>query len=104
MLISARAGIGFNYSGTVLLDNDGTWNTLSVDGNNTIGDLSCTSLSFCMAVDSGGNALDYDGTTWTPQLIDTTGTLNAISCGSTDFCVAVDSSGGALVYSSGSWN
>ncbi|MGO9150725.1 MAG: Ig-like domain-containing protein [Acidimicrobiales bacterium] len=98
------AGIGFNYSGTVLLDNDGTWNTLSVDGSNTISDLSCTSSSFCMAVDNGGNALDYDGTAWTPQLVDTTGTLNAISCGSADFCVAVDSSGGALVYSSGSWS
>lgn len=67
--------------------------------------VSCSSSTFCMAVDAGGYALRYDGSSWaTPvQLTDGVG-LTAVSCTSTSRCVAVDSGGEAVSYDGSSWS
>jgi len=67
--------------------------------------VSCTSPSFCMAVDSVGDVLSYDGSTWSsPTLIDPGAALASVSCTSSSFCVAVDESGNALDYHGTSWS
>jgi hypothetical protein len=68
--------------------------------------LSCTSASFCMAVDVGGYALSYDGTSWsTPTQIDPDGVyLTAVSCSSPSFCMAVDYFGRAITFDGTSWS
>ncbi len=65
---------------------------LEVDPGNSITSVSCVSASFCMAVDSAGNALSYDGVSWSaPVEADADTALVAVSCATTDFCVAVNS-------------
>ncbi len=66
--------------------------------------VSCTSTSFCVAVDALGNAMTYDGNAWSsPVKVDpaadlrTGATLDSVACASPTFCVAVDSSGNALI-------
>ena len=54
--------------------------------------VSCSSSTFCAAVDDEGQAIMYDGTTWsTPTVIDMAArhALVALSCAPSDFCVAV---------------
>ena len=64
--------------------------------------VSCATASFCVAVDTAGNALTYNGTHWTaPTSIDGTTQLNSVSCATTSFCVAVDSDGTALTTTDG---
>jgi hypothetical protein len=72
--------------------------------------VSCATVSFCVAVGPGGDALTYNGTSWTtPAYIDSThidstsGSLTSVSCPTTTFCVAVDSGGYALTYNGTSW-
>ena len=68
--------------------------------------VSCPSASFCAAVDSGGNALTYDGTSWSaPDSIDPgNGDLSSVSCPSASFCAAVDYEGNVLTYDGTSWS
>ena len=70
-----------------------------------LSDLSCTSASFCMAVDVGGYALAYDGTNWsTPAQIDGGIWLTGVSCTGPSFCVAVDYFGRAITFDGTAWS
>ncbi len=65
--------------------------------------VSCTSASFCMAADSGGNVYKYSGGTWSQaQLLDGGG-LTSVSCATSSFCVAASKSDGVFTYSGGTW-
>jgi hypothetical protein len=76
----------------------------------TIDAVSCATVSFCVAVDSKGNAvLDHRGT-WSAPVPVAEGTLTAVSCASVHFCMAVgtastSTSTGPLtvVYDRGTW-
>ena len=53
--------------------------------------MSCTSTTFCAAVDSAGNILGYNGKKWSaPVSIDGTNWLSSVSCVGGKFCVSVD--------------
>ena len=93
--------------GALLTWSDGTWSGLqAVSGLGTAPYVSCSSSTFCVAVDNKGQATMYNGTTWsTPTVIDTAArnALVAISCTPSDFCMAVDQSGNAVIYDGTSW-
>lgn len=67
--------------------------------------VSCPTPTFCVAVDSGGDAITYNGTTWGPPVaIDSSGGgLNSVSCPTAAFCAAVDATGSALIYDGTTW-
>jgi hypothetical protein len=51
--------------------------------------VSCSSPSFCAAVDYGPNVVTFNGTSWSkPSAIDPGTYLQAVSCASASFCVA----------------
>ena len=77
-----------------------------IDGGRVFYAVSCTSTTFCMAVDANGYALSYNGSTWsTPTQIDPAGgTLAAVSCTSSTFCMAVDYDGNAMSYNGSTWS
>ncbi|MFL6161938.1 MAG: hypothetical protein ACJ74U_06895 [Jatrophihabitantaceae bacterium] len=67
--------------------------------------VSCLSTDFCVAVDTGGYALSYDGANWTaPTQIDGGTALTAVSCTEPSTCVAVDAIGRALSFNGSSWS
>ncbi len=66
--------------------------------------VSCTSSSFCKAVDNDGEVASYSGSSWSvASAVDSTRTINAISCPTTSFCAAVDNSGYITTYNGTSW-
>jgi hypothetical protein len=67
--------------------------------------VSCATANFCMAVDTDGNALSWNGTAWsTPQFKLQGGGAEFIDCPSITFCLAVQASQGtAYIYRSGTW-
>jgi len=79
---------------------DGTWSgTDDIVGAHDMHSVSCTSSTFCVAVDDQGNAYQYDGGGWSSaQSIDGSHSLNSVSCSSSSFCVAVDNNGSALTF------
>jgi RHS repeat-associated protein len=80
------------------------WSSPSdVDSTRAIDAETCTSSSFCVAVDTSGYATVYNGSSWSaPTGIDF-GSSNAVSCTSSSFCVAVGANGIASIYT-GSWS
>ncbi|MGO9788742.1 MAG: hypothetical protein ACLP8S_04185 [Solirubrobacteraceae bacterium] len=71
--------------------------------------VSCTSPTFCVAVDNAYNEMTYNGTSWSaPQAIETTpnGVVAGliVSCASSTFCVALGYNGSALTYDGTSWS
>ena len=49
--------------------------------------ISCSSASFCAAIDKSGNAVTYNGSSWTaPTKIDNPEWLVSVSCASATFC------------------
>jgi RHS repeat-associated protein len=96
--------VAVGASGYVTVWNGTAWSTpTDADSTRTMDAVSCTSSTFCAAVDTSGYATIYNGTTWsTPSDIDATRSVDAVSCTSSTFCVAVGASGYAAVYS-GSW-
>lgn len=68
--------------------------------------VSCPTATFCVAVDSDGNALTYNGTAWSvPLRVDADGSpLNSVSCSSSSFCAAVDNNGRAYMFNGTSWS
>jgi hypothetical protein len=83
-----------------------SWSTpISIDGvGSGLDSVSCPSSSFCVVVDSKGNAITYNGGSWgTSVTVDADG-LSSVSCASATFCVAVDYNGGAATYNGSSWS
>jgi len=85
-----------------------------IDTNeNGLGDVSCPTASFCVAVGSTGpgvvsSAFVWNGTSWSataPQLFaqDTAG-YNHISCPTPSFCMAGAPDGGALIWNGTAWS
>ncbi|MHB8263527.1 MAG: hypothetical protein ACYDGY_07255, partial [Acidimicrobiales bacterium] len=67
--------------------------------------VSCTSASFCVAVDNGGNAITWNGATWSsPQSVNEGYQLTSVSCTSASFCVAVDNGGNAITWNGATWS
>ena len=66
--------------------------------------LSCVSATFCMEVNHGSRAYQFDGTRWTPEQVEVPGpVLSAVSCASATFCAAVDGSGNAITFDGHRW-
>jgi hypothetical protein len=95
--------------------NGSSWSapsTLDVAG--TVGSVSCSSASFCVAlgdVDEGesvkgfGFALTFNGSSWSaPVSIVPLGGLGPLSCASSSFCVAVDEPEAVLSYNGSAWS
>ena len=66
--------------------------------------VSCSSPSFCAAVDNGSNAFTYNGTSWSPATaIDPGHELSTVSCPSARFCAAVDYGPNVVTFDGTSW-
>ena len=81
-----------------------SWATTSLPAAHGLGHISCSSSTFCAALENDGvnntgniwTSTDpsQEGATWSRAEVDTAGTLNAISCApGTTLCVAVDDFG-----------
>ncbi len=58
--------------------------------------VSCPTASYCMAADSLGHEITWDGRSWSlPAKVDQVG-FSALSCASASFCEAIDSRGDAV--------
>jgi len=67
--------------------------------------VSCSSPSFCAAVDNGSNAFSFDGTSWSPATaIDSGNELSTVSCPSASFCAAVDYGPNVVTFNGTSWS
>ena len=93
-------------SGYVTTYNGTSWSTpTDADSTRTLDAVSCTSSSFCVAVDTSGYATIYNGSSWsTPTDIDSTRSINAVKCTSSSFCAAVGASGYVTTYNGTSWS
>lgn len=72
--------------------------------SNALTSVSCPTVSFCMAVDDDGNAVEYDGASWSSLSNIDINALSSVSCTSSSFCVAVDNQGNALTFDGSSWS
>lgn len=82
----------------------GTWSApVIIDSHRQLDSVSCASPDFCMAADTGGTMLSYDGTRW-HTLVNTGNLLGTVSCVSSKFCEAVgyDNAGGDVFAFDGS--
>lgn len=100
----------YTYDGQGLLSSETTptttgWSTpSSIDGSKDLSAISCPSTSFCMAIDTSGDWLKYNGTTWsTPSSIGDSYTIEGLSCTSASFCLAVDEEGYDLTFNGTGW-
>jgi hypothetical protein len=67
--------------------------------------ISCSSPSFCAAVDNGSDAFTFNGTSWTPATaIDPGDELSTVSCPSATFCAAVDYGPKVVTFNGTSWS
>lgn len=84
-----------------------TWSApKTIDPHANLNAVSCSSLTFCMAVDASGYAIAFTHGRWqAPKRIDYGhGALIAVSCSSYTFCAATDDHGYAFTYHSGKWS
>jgi hypothetical protein len=98
--VGTTNGYVFTWSGSSPSWSSGVRQDTTGDVLNAI---SCTSMSFCVGVDNGGNAVTFNGTTWTTAGTGDSSGLQAVSCMSSNFCMAVDSAGSSMKYSSETW-
>lgn len=78
--------------------------TTQVDPQGSLASISCVDVDNCVAIDTHGNVMTYDGTSWSaPTNLDSNG-LSSVSCANRENCVAVDDAGNATVYAGGSWS
>jgi hypothetical protein len=67
--------------------------------------VSCSSPSFCAAVDNGSNAFTFNGASWSPAAaIDPGNELGTVSCPSASFCAAVDYGPNVVTFNGASWS
>lgn len=67
--------------------------------------VSCSSTSFCGAIEYRGRAATYSAGRWSaPEQIVGVSGLTSLSCADGPFCVGVNSSGAAVTYFDGRWS
>jgi hypothetical protein len=66
-------------------------------------DVSCPTISFCIAVDLDGSALTYDGRAWSPNRGPAMRDTTSVSCPTTTFCMAVGQ-GGYSTFDGKAWS
>jgi hypothetical protein len=67
--------------------------------------VTCSSATFCAALDNVGNVLRYDGTGWHGPIEIASGHyLTAVSCPTSTSCLAVDGAGNAVVNQGTAWS
>jgi hypothetical protein len=78
----------------------------SVDNTNpeAIAAVSCVSATFCLTLDSSGQAFKFNGTTWSAAAGAGGTDLFSLSCASPTFCVAGDGDGDDITYDGTSWS
>jgi hypothetical protein len=64
-----------------------------IDGTTAIQSVSCTSASYCQAVDNAGKALSYNGTAWSAATTIANRSIYSVSCPTATFCAAVGAPG-----------
>ena len=104
MAVDTRDSSAFLFNGS-------TWSSAPVINDPVpstqtgMASVSCSSPSFCAAVDNGSNAFTFNGTSWSPAaVIDPGNVLSTVSCPSARFCAAVDGNDGNVVTFDGtSW-
>jgi hypothetical protein len=75
-----------------------------VDGTTALTGVSCSTSSFCMAVDTAGQAvIDQNGTWGAPVDADGAVALRSVSCPITTFCILGDANGDAVPYTNGTF-
>jgi hypothetical protein len=67
-------------------------------------DVSCATVSYCVAVNWNGKILTYDGTRWTTLSRAGPSGLISVSCVSASFCLAVSDTGSSLVVRGDAWS
>jgi hypothetical protein len=93
--VGARGDV-FTFNGT-------SWSgPATVDAGHDLISVSCPSTSFCMAVDSSGQAAEHSDGLWGLQPLGWAPA--AVSCPSAGSCLAVGRSGAAASYANGLWN
>ncbi len=105
----AVGGLTWRRSANETIFNGLTWTkAIKIDSGIFLVDVSCATTTFCVAIDSNGNEITYNGEKWSkPKNIDMNLgplKLNAISCSSNIFCVVVDLTGNAIIYNGNSWS
>ena len=99
-------GVAVNLGTPQVARATGTWTGPVPIDDTAITSISCTSATFCMAVDgTDDDYLIFNGTSWTsPSLVAYSDDLLSVSCVSSSFCVAVDNDGDIVEYSNSSWS
>jgi hypothetical protein len=94
-------------AGNSLLYNGSSWTVSDIDASETINDISCTSSSYCVAVDASGNYLVYSGSpspSWSSAtVINQYENFYAVSCIGSTYCMAGTSGGAQWTYNGSSW-
>ena len=99
--------------GGVSIWNGSEWTRPQVYGTtSSLNSVSCPTVTFCAAVDSTGQAIEYNGSTWAgPQNLESVSSslfggpsLTGVSCTSASFCIAVDTTGKAFTWNGTAWS
>ena len=106
MAVSCTTGFCMTVGHDAVAYHAGTWAApVSVDASAPLEGVSCTSSSFCLAVDLMGRYVTFDGTSWTnPASVAGVTRLSAVSCVSATFCEAVGDGGVAVRYDGTGWS
>lgn len=88
--------------------NGHSWTTYRTSSTGKLKDrllsVSCASPQLCMAANSDGQILGFNGSTWTPSLSSGPQNLISVSCTISKFCMAVTIDGQSVSYRNGKWS
>ncbi len=95
-----------SWNGDVSSFNGTGWSApVTLDTAGYFSDVSCTSSTFCAAVEWGTHAYTYNGSAWSaPSVISGSSFLNGISCVTSSYCVATDWNGDGSTYNGSTWS
>ena len=76
----------------------------AVDERESLDAVSCPTATFCVAVDTGGSVVQWNGSAWTsphqvvPAASDYQGIGTSVSCPTAQFCMVVNADGDYATY------
>ncbi len=83
-----------------------TWSSLqTIDPRGVLDAITCPSASFCVAADSGGSIVTWNGTSWSsphqviPQATEYPGIGTSLACPSVHYCLVMNADGDFATYS-----